>query len=169
MTIKDRSDRPRTDAVRLRVFILENIFYDEEAGALYMRGTPRLRIPVEAGSQHGRKPRVRIMGQPVLASHVAFILKTEQWPALPVRHLNGDESDIRWTNLELTRALSEEEEEEALIAAANNRFLADLRRYHPAGPPTYQIKSSGKPVVFHPHKWAHNGYGGGPSAMLADF
>lgn len=167
MTIKDRSDLLKTNAVRLRAFILENIAYDEDEGALYMRGYPRIRVPIEPENEHGRRPRVRIMGQAVAAAHVAFVAKTENWPPFPIRHINGDETDIRWHNLALAKAETDDEVNEMIVQMANDKFLADLRKYHPNGPLTYTIKS-GKPVVFSQYR-APNGYGGGPSAMCADF
>lgn len=166
MPPKTRSDKLVTNAIRLRVFILENIVYDGDEGILYMRGYPRVRIPVEAENEHGKRPRVRIMGQPVLAAHVAFVLKTENWPPFPIRHLNGDEKDIRWRNMALAKAETDEEVSEMLVQMANSAFLADLHKYHPLGPLTYTIKQ-GKPVVFSNYR-APNGYGGGSAAMCAD-
>lgn len=162
---KKRTDRLKADAVGLRHFILENIFYDPDEGALYMRGSPRMRLPVEP-EDNGKRPRVRIMGQPVLAAHVAYVAKTKDWPKLPLRHLNGDEKDIRWRNLVVSNAMSDEEQDEALIRVANDRFLADLRSHHPLGPPTYTIKS-GKPIVFYQYR-AQLSFGGSPAGMCAD-
>lgn len=164
---KDHGDKLVTNAVKVRAFILESLIYDHVAGAIYMKGT-QVRLPVEPANGYGKRPRIRIMGQPVLAAHVAHILKTGNWPHYPLRHLNGDETDIRWSNIQLVRTENDEETTELLAQMANDAFLADLRRYHPKGPPTYQIKS-GKPIVFHKYAYATNGYGGGPSAMLADF
>ena len=64
--------------------------------------------------------------------------------------------------------MSEEDAEEAVIRMANDQFLMDLRRYHPNGPPTYAIKSSGQTIVFHKRVVAPNGYGGGAGIMCAD-
>lgn len=167
MPAKDRSDKLVTNAVRLRAFILENLVYDQDEGALYMRGYPRVRVPVEPENDHGKRPRVRIMGQPVLAAHVAFVAKTENWPPFPLRHINGDETDIRWHNLALAKAETDEEVDEMLVQMANDKFLADLRKYHPNGPLTYTIKS-GKPVVFYQYRTHSLGYGGSPAGACAD-
>lgn len=168
MSAKYRTDRIKADAARLKAFIIDNIAYDELEGALYMRGSPRLRLPVEPADDNGKRPRVRIAGHAVLAAHVAFICKTGNWPHLAVRHLNGDEADIRWDNMQLVAATPDPEDEEmSLFMIGNERFLADLRKYHPKGPPTYHIKA-GKPVVLNQYNPAITGYGGGAAAMCAD-
>ena len=173
MSTKLYKDRNRVDARRLMGFILENLAYDSEDGVIYMLGPPRLRIPVD--QDDGNRPQVRIMGQFVLLAHVAFVLRTHNWPPYPLKHRNGEESDIRWDNLVLSKAVSvsdrsedDEDEQETLTSLANDQFLAALRMHHPAGPPTYQIKS-GRPIIFYNHNRSNGGYSGGsPAQMCAD-
>lgn len=167
--MKKRTDRIRqkADGPNIRNFVVENVAYDGENGVLYLRGSPRVRIPIEPEGEHGKRPRVRIMGKAVLAAHVAYICKKKEWPTLPIKHLNGNEQDIRWDNMTLVSEPADEEEDDALTLMANNRFLDDLRKYHPKGPPTYQIKA-GKPTIFHSYRSGARGFGGSPAAMCAD-
>jgi hypothetical protein len=166
-TANVRKERAKASDLRLKDFIIDNIAYDENEGALYLRGEKRVRIPIDHDKEGEKRSKVRIMNRELLAAHVVYICKKKEWPTLPIKHINGNPHDFRWDNLKLVNDPTDEDEDMALSMFANNKFLDDLRKHHPNGPPTYAIKS-GKPVVFHSYRAGARGYGGSPAGLCAD-
>lgn len=154
----------------LAVWIKQNLEYDGDSGAFYLRaqdGVPRVRLPIDCDDSIGRKARLKVVGKEVGADYVAFLLKTGNWPKLPVIHRNGVGDDLRWENLAQQRMPATDPEDEVTqIALANDEFLADLRRYHPNGPPTYAVR---KGVAVRINAFNMNlALGGSPAALCAD-
>lgn len=82
--------------------IAKTFAYDPETGALTYR-EPRGTLP--AGRPAGTPVRggIRVMTSagPVFAHRIIWHLMTGEWPRHPVRHINGDKTDNRWSNLEV--------------------------------------------------------------------
>jgi len=164
----------RQEGIALRGTILERFEYDPDEGVIYDMAANRSPLPLiaEKTNPWTAKMRVVIEDKKLIASRVCWLLKTRYWPEGPVRCLNGDQSNLRWTNLYEDREytptshLAPDEEEECLpaIEETNRRFLADLRRHHPNGVLSYVIRGGGIPVKF----YQPPGSIGSPAAMCAD-
>ncbi|MGI4852257.1 MAG: HNH endonuclease [Janthinobacterium lividum] len=106
--------------------------YDPENGAIYhriirvrpcgQRADTRL-VTARNGKSYGRLVQVA-EGQLLQAARVAWALHEGEWPANSVRHLNGDSTDNRITNLvqrctSLRRreAQAQEDREQAIMSA----------------------------------------------------
>lgn len=145
-------------------WILEHVTYDPDAGSLYYRPTAdfgKMRIVVLSSQSAIRTyGTCKIRGKRLLAARVAYLLKTGRWPVHEIRFENGAFSDIRWKNMclysEKGRSIEPDKEFVAHIsdglqiniAEANAAYLADLKRFHPHGPPTYKVTSKGPAVYY---------------------
>lgn len=78
----------------------ETFDYDPDTGALTYR-QPRGSLP--AGRPAGKVTKggisVLFAGSQTLAHRIIWNLMTGEWPQHPVRHVNGDKLDNRWSNL----------------------------------------------------------------------
>lgn len=80
----------------------EALSYDPETGAFVWRvRAAQRRLPGQrAGSpsKDGRN-RIRIDGQLYYGYRLAWLYMTGRWPEHGIDHINGDQTDDRWTNL----------------------------------------------------------------------
>jgi len=74
---------PKTGSFRWKVTINSRATSSSVAGGLGRRGHRQIRID----------------GKLYQASRLAWLYKTGKWPKAGIRFVNGNNSDIRWTNL----------------------------------------------------------------------
>lgn len=76
--------------------------YDPDTGVLSYR-EPRGTQPAgrPAGTPVAGGLRVMTSAGPTFAHRVIWHMMTGEWPQHPVRHINGDKLDNRWSNLEV--------------------------------------------------------------------
>jgi hypothetical protein len=82
--------------------LLETFNYDPDTGALTYR-KPRGTLPAgrPAGTATKAGVSVLLLGCKTVAHRIIWNMMTGEWPQHPIRHVNGDKLDNRWSNLEV--------------------------------------------------------------------
>lgn len=106
--------------------ITKTFAYDPETGQLTYR-EPKGTLP--AGRPAGTAVRggIRVMtpAGPTFAHRIIWHMMTGEWPQHPVRHINGDKIDNRWSNLEVRIPVRERDRATRKpIARKRNQLLA---------------------------------------------
>lgn len=80
----------------------ETFDYNPDTGALTYR-QPRGSLPAgrPAGTATKAGISVLLFGCKIVAHRIIWNLMTGEWPQHPVRHVNGNKLDNRWSNLEV--------------------------------------------------------------------
>lgn len=88
--------------------IAKTFNYDPDTGALTYR-EPRGSLPAGRPAGAATKAGVSILflGGKILAHRVIWNIMTGEWPQHPIRHVNGDKLDNRWSNLTVAAPLRE--------------------------------------------------------------
>lgn len=86
----------------------ETFEYDPDTGALTYR-QPRGSLPAgrTAGTETAGGYNVMYNGSYIMAHRIIWNIVTGEWPQHPVRHVNGDKLDNRWSNLAVHTPLRE--------------------------------------------------------------
>lgn len=84
----------------------ETFDYDPDTGALTYR-QPRGSLPAgrPAGTVTSSGCNVKYNGSYILAHRIIWNIMTGEWPQHPVRHVNGNKLDNRWSNLTVAAPL----------------------------------------------------------------
>lgn len=82
--------------------IAKTFAYDPETGSLsYREAKGTLPAGRRAGTATKYGIKVMTPAGPTLAHRIIWHMMTGEWPQHPVRHINGDKLDNRWSNLEV--------------------------------------------------------------------
>lgn len=91
---------PKGFCVTIYQTLKETFDYDPNTGALTYR-QPRGSLPAgrPAGTAVANGYNVKFNGSYIMAHRIIWNIMTGEWPQHPVRHVNGDKLDNRWSNL----------------------------------------------------------------------
>jgi hypothetical protein len=141
------------ERVDVRDYILTRCEYDPEHGEIWLKeteATPRQKVEIIPASDRNLRGRCVINKKTIIAARAAYLIVYGDFPKCPIVSLNGDTSDIRWSNLWLDEEAKSQEEvphdeepdSRGRIKETNRRFIADLKKHHPNGCIDYTRKNS---------------------------
>ena len=92
----------------IRQTLQETFDYNPDTGSLTYR-KPRGSLPAgrPAGTAVASGYNVQYNGSYILAHRIIWNIMTGEWPQHPVRHVNGNKLDNRWSNLTVAAPLRE--------------------------------------------------------------